>query len=98
MARASKTFDVTNYNDAVIQAIQFRKEYTEELLSIQTQACNHRKAVFLIDVQIAYLNSLDNVDEPGHQKVQRTDRHIKEKAKSLEQFNIALSKKRLING
>ncbi len=95
MARASKTLDVTNYNDAVIQAIQFKKEYTEELFSMQTQTCTHGKAIFLFDVQIAYLNFLDNVDVPEHQKVQRTDKYIKEQAKSLEQFNIALSKKKI---
>ncbi len=91
MSKVSKTFDTTSYQEAVIKAIEFKKNFTKDTFT--TTESNHiKKTGFLFDTQIEYLNFLDNVDVPEHQKVQRSDKHINEQSKSLEQFNEALQK------
>jgi integrase len=93
MSRVSKTFDVTTYQDAVVKAIEFRKSFMKDTFAVTTEPNKIKKTGFLFDVQIEYLNFLDNVDVPEHQKIHRSDKHISEQSKSLEQFNEVLSKK-----
>lgn len=89
----SRTYDVTQYKDAVIKAIEFADEFKSEIQSTQPKQMGKRH--YLFDVQIQYIDFLDNIGVPEHQQVKRSERHIKEVQKSLILFNEALSKKRI---
>lgn len=90
--KMSRTFDVDTYKEAVIKAIEFENEVFSDISSsINNNDSRNSNRHYLFDSEIKYLDFLDNVGVPEHQKVIRTDRHIKEVQKSLELFNEALT-------
>ena len=92
-SKMTRTFDVDNYNDAVIKAIEFENEMLSDFKPTEVNSANRNiiNRHYLFDSEVKYLDFLDNVGVPEHQKVIRTDKHIKEVQKSLELFNEALS-------
>jgi len=53
--KASRTHDATNYVDAVIQAIDFEKEFNAELQGLR-QPIEIRNRHYLFDVQLRYID------------------------------------------
>ena len=89
-AKASKSFETRNYNEAVIQAIEIENEVKNnvELISEKKKP---DKIHYLVDCQVAYLDYLNNVDVPEHKKRPRSEEHIKEVARCLLFFNESMS-------
>ena len=94
--KKSKTFDTREYDEAVVQAIAFKKEIKEKIKggqSIKEVKKKAEKAVkYLYEFEIMYLNFLDNIGVPDHKIVERSDKHKKDVAKALTQLNEALKK------
>lgn len=90
-----KTLISSTYEDALIESIEFRTQFLENLTGQQT--INHEKVYlnYLFSAQIEYLNYLRNIDVPDHEKRNRTDKHIKEVKKCLVLFNKALTKNKV---
>ncbi len=89
--KASKTHDATNYADAVIQAIDFEKEFKAELLGLG-QPTEIKNRQYLFDIQLRYIDFLDNIDVPEHQKNTLSDQRKNEIVNCLKIFNEALTK------
>lgn len=92
--KASRTFEATSYADAVIQAIEFEKEFKMNIKLDQTNDASYKRH-YLFDTQIMYLDFLDNIGVPEHQKIKRSERYIKEIQKSLLLFNESLTKNKI---
>ncbi len=92
----SKTLKAETYNDAVVEAIAFEKEVKNKIIDVsmplipKKQSHNH---VYLASAQSAYILFLENINVADHLKKERTQKHVKEVAKSLMQFNEVLKKK-----
>lgn len=91
--KISRTLGTTSYADAVIQAIEFEKEVRLEMKLGAHQSSIKR--YYLFDAQIQYIDFLDNIGVPEHQKVKRSDKHIKEVQICLLLFNEALTKNKV---
>ncbi|QKX04192.1 hypothetical protein HN014_04465 [Aquimarina sp. TRL1] len=95
-SKVSKTFDVTQYADAVVETIKFKKKFLQDINTIEdNDSHNEKRSAYLFDAQLAYIDFLDNIGVPEHEKVQRSDSHIKEQMKCLTLFNEALSKNKV---
>ena len=92
----SRTFDVTQYKDAVKQAIEFADEFNREMQPASaTNGVQSGKRYYLFDAQLQYIDFLNNVDVPEHQQVERSRKHIQEIEKALLQFNESLTKNKI---
>lgn len=92
--KISRTLGATSYADAVIQAIEFEKEMRMDM-KLGSRGQSSAKRYYLFDAQIRYIDFLDNVDVPEHQKVVRSEKHIKEVQTCLLLFNEALTKNKV---
>lgn len=92
--KASKTHEATNYTDAVMQAIDFEKEFKVELQGFG-QPIEIRNRQYLFDVQLRYIDFLDNIDVPEHQKNTLSDQRKNEIINCLKIFNEALEKHKI---
>lgn len=83
----------TNYDQAVIEAVEFRAEFNRKLQNHTSYTKRNRKIqrTYLFDAQIRYLDFLANIDVPEHIQKIRSPGYIKTLAKSLEYFNEALA-------
>jgi integrase len=81
-----------NYDQAIIEAVEFRAEFNRKLQDHTSYSKRNRKTkrTYLFDAQIRYLDFLDNIDVPDHKQKTRSSEYIKTQAKSLEYFNEAL--------
>lgn len=86
----SRTHDANTYSEAVVEAIDFENEFTLDL-KLNGRSDKGTKRYYLFDCQIQYIDFLQNIGVPDHQKVQRSEKHIKEIQKSLLLFNEALT-------
>ncbi|WP_027395041.1 tyrosine-type recombinase/integrase [Aquimarina latercula] len=93
--RVYKTLVSARYEEALIEGIEYRTEFIEELTG--QQSINHEKIYlnYLFSAQIEYLNFLRNVNVPEHEKKERTDKYIKEQKKCLLLFNKSLTKNKI---
>ncbi|WP_271769081.1 hypothetical protein [Aquimarina algiphila] len=92
----SKTLEATTYKDAVMEAIEFEEEFIQSLRANSEIVVKHQGTRgYLFDAQIAYLDFLANVNVPDHQKVVRSEKHIKEQQKCLFLFNESLKKNKV---
>lgn len=93
--KAYKTLISTSYEEALIEAIEYRTSFIEDLTG--QQSMNHEKVYlnYLFSAQIEYLNFLRNVNVPEHEKKDRTDKYIKEQKKCLLLFNKSLTKNKI---
>jgi integrase len=73
-----------------VQAIDFENEFTLDL-KLNGRSDKGTKPYYLFDCQIQYIDFLQNIGVSDHQKVQRSEKHIKEIQKSLLLFNEALT-------
>ncbi|WP_299212556.1 hypothetical protein [uncultured Dokdonia sp.] len=92
----SRTLKAETYNDAVLEAIAFEKEVKDKVLDVNVPLIPKKQMhihVYLASAQSAYILFLENVNVADHLKKERTEKHVKEVAKSLMQFNEALKKK-----
>ncbi len=91
----SKTLSAVKYPDAVIQAIAFQNDFTKELTG--QNELDHEKTYlnYLFGAQIEYLDFLNNINVPEHQKKKRTPKYVKEQKKCLLLFNEALTKNKI---
>ena len=89
----SKTLDAQRYDDAVIEAIEFRnsiKEYATEGLK-ENQGLSKR--IYLIDAQAKFIDFLNNIDVPLHKHIERSREYIEKTALSFRNFNDVLLKR-----
>lgn len=89
--KISRTFRATSYSDAVIEAIEFEKEFRLDI-KLNSKGRESSRRYYLFDCQIQYIDFLDNVGVPAHQRVQRSEKHIKEVQTCLLLFNESLTK------
>ena len=87
----SKTFDVSKYNDAIVLAIEFENHIKNSHHEYDIKESKNTRH-YLFDTEIKYLDFLDNVNVPAHQKVKRSEKHLKEIQKTLQLFNESLNK------
>jgi len=92
--RISKTHESESYSDAVVEAIEFEQGFKAEM-QIGRKVSQTSQRHYLFDVQIQYIDFLDNIDVPEHQKIQRSERHIREVQTCLLLFNEALTKNKI---
>ena len=92
--KMGKILNVESYSDAVIEAIDFEQEFRSEI-QIGRNLSQGSKRYYLFDAQIQYIDFLDNVNVPEHQKIGRSDKHIKEVQTCLLLFNEALTKNKV---
>lgn len=90
--RAVKTHKASSYDDAVFEAVEFEKEFkgaNELIINTQVSAKRH----YLIDIQVLYMDFLENIGVPDHKKVERSKDYVDEIEKCITYFNQALKKK-----
>lgn len=87
----SKTFDTTKYDEAVEQAVAFKRDFKTEITTFNTAQNQTSISTYLFDAQITYLDFLDNIDVAEHEQKKRSEKHIKEQYTCLELFNEALT-------
>lgn len=92
--RAVKTHEASNYADAVSEAVEFEKDFkgVNELIIDPNVSVTRN---YLIDIQVQYMDFLENIGVPDHKKVVRTKKHIDEIEKCLNIFNKALKKNKI---
>ena len=91
----SKNLSSVDYNNAILEAIDFERKVKSETQIINTKESTTKGINILMkDAQIEYLLYLSNINIPDHQKVDRTQKHINEIKYCLELFNKAMIENR----
>ncbi|MDH7448408.1 tyrosine-type recombinase/integrase [Aquimarina sp. 2201CG14-23] len=92
----SKNLSSVDYNNAILEAIDFEKKIKSEVQIINTKESTIKGInILIIDAQIEYTLYLSNVKIPDHQKVKRIQKHINEIKYSLELFNKAMESSKI---
>lgn len=88
----SKVLQSKRYDEAIIEAVEFRAEFKRTLHGHNPNPIHPKKATrtYLFDAQIRYIDFLADIDVPEHQKRNRSEDYIKQLLKSLEYFNDCL--------
>ena len=92
--RAVKTHESSSYDGAVSEAIEFERDFKaskEIVMNPEVSA----KRYYLIDIQVLYMDFLENFGVPEHKKKNRSKKHIDEIEKTIDFFNIALKENKI---
>lgn len=91
--KTTKLLVADNYDQAVIEGIEFRTDFLRELKGEQSNGTAIiNKLIYLLDAQVAYIDHYSDIDVPAHKKKHRSNQQISSLVRTLTLFNESMEK------